>query len=262
MPGVSRIGCSFLRSSRRSPPWASASRISSKGRRRLPASSTNEELRAGAHHLEAKAHRLRPRFIAVLGLQAYRTAFRRPRAVIGEQPETLGPARLWLLPNPSGLQAHYQLPEMTRLFRDLHAAAFGAGTASARTSARPAPRPEPVRRGRRGRPTSTLRSRDRSATILPICSTSRRKPSWPNCDSTTATGRYRGGGVPALVGVRGDTGGQRRCPPPSRRRVRRPAPARYRLGLAPHHGGSWPRSRRHRSSGRSASANLSPWCSR
>jgi double-stranded uracil-DNA glycosylase len=86
---------------------------------------TNEELRAGARDLEAKALRLRPRFIAVLGLQAYRTAYRRPLATIGEQPETLGPARLWLLPNPSGLQAHYQLPEMTELFRTLHAAAFG-----------------------------------------------------------------------------------------------------------------------------------------
>ncbi len=89
---------------------------------------TNDELRAGALQLAAKALRLRPRFIAVLGLQAYRTAFRRPLSVIGEQPETLGPARLWLLPNPSGLQAHYQLPEMTMLFRDLHAAAFGADT--------------------------------------------------------------------------------------------------------------------------------------
>jgi TDG/mug DNA glycosylase family protein len=86
---------------------------------------TNDELRAGAQDLDTKALQLRPRFIAVLGLQAYRTAFRRPHAVIGEQPETLGPARLWLLPNPSGLQAHYQLPEMTTLFRDLHAAAFG-----------------------------------------------------------------------------------------------------------------------------------------
>jgi len=86
---------------------------------------TNEELRTGASDLETKAHRLQPRFIAVLGLQAYRTAFRRPLAAAGEQPETLGPARLWLLPNPSGLQAHYQLPEMTPLFRDLHEAAFG-----------------------------------------------------------------------------------------------------------------------------------------
>jgi TDG/mug DNA glycosylase family protein len=84
----------------------------------------NEELRVGASLLEAKVHELNPRFIAFLGLQAYRTAFRRPRAVIGEQAETLGSTKLWLLPNPSGLQAHYQLPEMTSLFRALHQAAF------------------------------------------------------------------------------------------------------------------------------------------
>jgi double-stranded uracil-DNA glycosylase len=87
----------------------------------------HEELRAGARSLEEKVLRLRPRLIAVLGLQAYRTAFHRPRAVMGEQEESVGPARLWLLPNPSGLQARYQLPEMTDMFQSLHLAAFGAG---------------------------------------------------------------------------------------------------------------------------------------
>jgi double-stranded uracil-DNA glycosylase len=87
---------------------------------------TNEELRAGALVLEAKVRALRPYCVAVLGLQAYRTAFGRPKATIGEQPELLGPAKLWLLPNPSGLQARYQLPEMTSLFQDLHRAAFPA----------------------------------------------------------------------------------------------------------------------------------------
>jgi len=47
--------------------------------------------------------------------------------VMGEQEESVGPARLWLLPNPSGLQARYQLPEMTDMFQSLHLAAFGAG---------------------------------------------------------------------------------------------------------------------------------------
>jgi double-stranded uracil-DNA glycosylase len=89
---------------------------------------TDGELQAGACDLEARVLRLRPQFVAVLGLQAYRTAFRRPRAAIGEQPEGIGVSRVWLLPNPSGLQAHYQLPEMTALFRDLHAAVFGAGS--------------------------------------------------------------------------------------------------------------------------------------
>ena len=77
------------------------------------------ELREGATQLEAKVARLRPRCVAVLGLQAYRTAFRRPDAVIGRQPELLGGALLWLLPNPSGLQAHYQLPEMSEMFKSL-----------------------------------------------------------------------------------------------------------------------------------------------
>ena len=80
------------------------------------------ELREGATHLEAKVGTLRPRCVAVLGLQAYRTAYLRPNAVIGRQPEPLGDALLWLLPNPSGLQAHYQLPEMEKMFRSLFAA--------------------------------------------------------------------------------------------------------------------------------------------
>jgi TDG/mug DNA glycosylase family protein len=84
------------------------------------------ELRAGAAVLEAKVERLRPRCVAVLGLQAYRTAFRRPGARIGPQPELLGPAGLWLLPNPSGLQARYQLPEMVEIFAALFAATEAA----------------------------------------------------------------------------------------------------------------------------------------
>lgn len=80
------------------------------------------ELREGAALLKQKVERLRPPCVAVLGMQAYRTAFRRPKAVIGRQPETLGGALLWLLPNPSGLQARYQLEDMSEMFRSL----FGA----------------------------------------------------------------------------------------------------------------------------------------
>jgi double-stranded uracil-DNA glycosylase len=85
-----------------------------------------DEIRAGARRLEAKASALHPRCVAVLGLGAYRTAFGRPGAAIGEQPEQLGRSVLWLLPNPSGLQARYQLAEMTELFQELHRAAFPA----------------------------------------------------------------------------------------------------------------------------------------
>ena len=80
------------------------------------------ELREGAMQLKTKVAILRPRCVAVLGLQAYRTAFRRPAAVIGPQPEVLGGALLWLLPNPSGLQAHYQMPEMTEMYKSLFVA--------------------------------------------------------------------------------------------------------------------------------------------
>jgi double-stranded uracil-DNA glycosylase len=80
------------------------------------------ELREGATQLEAKVEHLRPRSVAVLGLQAYRTAFLRPAATIGPQTELLGRALLWLLPNPSGLQARYQMPEMTEMYRALFVA--------------------------------------------------------------------------------------------------------------------------------------------
>jgi TDG/mug DNA glycosylase family protein len=70
---------------------------------------------------------LRPYIVAVLGIGAYRMAFRRPAAEVGEQEDRLAASRLWLLPNPSGLQAAYQMPEMTALYRSLHHASIAAG---------------------------------------------------------------------------------------------------------------------------------------
>src|SRR5437870_3143139 len=64
---------------------------------------TAAELREGAAHLERKIRRFRPRFVAFLGLSAYRTGFQRDAAVPGPQEETLGGSQVWLLPNPSGL---------------------------------------------------------------------------------------------------------------------------------------------------------------
>ena len=81
------------------------------------------ELRAGAVQLATKAGRWKPDWVAVLGVQAYRIAFRCPRAAIGRQSERLADTGLWLLPNPSGLQARYQLPEMISLFSELRHAA-------------------------------------------------------------------------------------------------------------------------------------------
>jgi double-stranded uracil-DNA glycosylase len=82
-----------------------------------------EELLAGRRRLERKVRRYAPQWVAVLGIGAYRTAFGRPHAVVGPQPERLGPAGLWVLPNPSGLNANHQPADLARAFRDLHAAA-------------------------------------------------------------------------------------------------------------------------------------------
>jgi TDG/mug DNA glycosylase family protein len=57
-------------------------------------------------------------------MQAYRTAFRRPKALVGGQAEKVGGAGAWVLPNPSGLQARYQLPEMISMYKELRLAAY------------------------------------------------------------------------------------------------------------------------------------------
>ena len=85
-----------------------------------------DELRAGARRLARKVTRWRPHYVAFLGMTAYRHAFDRPRAGIGEQPEPLSTARVWLLPNPSGLQARYQLPDLASAFGELRSAAKSA----------------------------------------------------------------------------------------------------------------------------------------
>jgi len=84
---------------------------------------TVAELRDGAARLRALAETHRPRFVAVAGVTAYRVAFARPRAAIGPQQESLGPARLWILPNPSGLNASYQIDRLAGEFARLRAAA-------------------------------------------------------------------------------------------------------------------------------------------
>ena len=66
--------------------------------------------------------RLRPRCLAVLGVGAYRAAFARPKAQLGRQPETIGQTVLWVLPNPSGLNAHYQPEALARLLAEVRVA--------------------------------------------------------------------------------------------------------------------------------------------
>jgi len=80
---------------------------------------TVTELREGGQRLAELVDRHRPRYVAIAGVTAYRTAFARPRAAIGPQDEKLGPAHLWILPNPSGLNASWTLPRLTEAFREL-----------------------------------------------------------------------------------------------------------------------------------------------
>lgn len=82
-----------------------------------------EELRSGAEVLVEKVRRFRPAFVGVLGVTAYRAAFEKPRATLGPQPDDIGGARAWVLPNPSGLNAHHQLADLAALFRELYDAA-------------------------------------------------------------------------------------------------------------------------------------------
>ncbi len=78
-----------------------------------------EELVTGQRQLTVKMQHYRPQFLAVLGISAYRTAFNRPKAVMGRQDESLDSAIVWVLPNPSGLNAHYQLEDLKRVYREL-----------------------------------------------------------------------------------------------------------------------------------------------
>ena len=81
------------------------------------------ELVSGGRRLRALVAERRPRWLAVVGVTAYRTAFGVPRASVGQQVERLGDTGVWVLPNPSGLNAHWQLPAMVAAYARLHEAA-------------------------------------------------------------------------------------------------------------------------------------------
>jgi TDG/mug DNA glycosylase family protein len=89
---------------------------------RAAAELTVAELRAGAGALEALVAEYRPKVLAVLGITAWRVAFDRPRAATGLQPERIGGAVTWAVPNPSGLNAHAQLPDLARAYAQLRPA--------------------------------------------------------------------------------------------------------------------------------------------
>jgi TDG/mug DNA glycosylase family protein len=84
---------------------------------------TDDEVRAGGARLRDLVADVRPRWLAVVGITAYRVAFDAPRAAVGPQQASIGATRIWLLPNPSGLNAHWQLPDLAAEFARLRAAA-------------------------------------------------------------------------------------------------------------------------------------------
>lgn len=86
-----------------------------------------QELRAGARSLVRKVRRHRPKVLAVVGLGAYRVAFDMPTASVGLQAHTIGATHVWLLPNPSGLNAHHQIADLAELFGHLHRYAASLG---------------------------------------------------------------------------------------------------------------------------------------
>ena len=88
---------------------------------RQAAEITREELREGPIALEQTVRRHQPRLVAIVGLTAYRTAFARPGATIGLQPDEIGGRPVWVLPNPSGLNAHYKPADFARLYADARA---------------------------------------------------------------------------------------------------------------------------------------------
>ena len=83
---------------------------------------TGEELRAGGKHLLSLVEETKPRALAVVGLGAYRTAFGDKTVTVGPRPDRLGDTLVWVLPNPSGLNAHWQLPDLAAEFSRLRTA--------------------------------------------------------------------------------------------------------------------------------------------
>ena len=86
-----------------------------------------DELVEGGRLLAAKVEAWQPRLVAVVGVTAWRTAFARPKAAFGLQDEPLGGRPVWVLPNPSGLNAHFQLPRLAEVYGEARAYAEGLG---------------------------------------------------------------------------------------------------------------------------------------
>jgi len=83
---------------------------------------TTDELLAGRRRLERKVRRYRPQWVAFVGLGAYRVAFGKPAATVGPQPDTIAGARVWVLPNTSGLNANHRPEDFAKQFGELRGA--------------------------------------------------------------------------------------------------------------------------------------------
>jgi TDG/mug DNA glycosylase family protein len=91
------------------------------------------EFIAGRRRLARKIRRWRPATVAFLGVGAYRLAFGLHKSSLGAQPARFAGAAVWVLPNPSGLNANYQLPQLVQLFRALRKAAWQTDPTSTAT---------------------------------------------------------------------------------------------------------------------------------
>lgn len=89
---------------------------------------SSSELKEGAKRLTRTVLKYKPRITAVLGVDAYRKAFDRREAVLGLQSERIGTSALWILPNPSGINAHFQLKDLAKLFKELEEASENMST--------------------------------------------------------------------------------------------------------------------------------------
>ena len=88
---------------------------------------TSDELAEGGRRLRSKVEEYRPQVLAVLGISAYRLAFNQPRAVLGQQPETIGTMPVWVLPNPSGLNAHFTPADLALIYGEFRQTIEAAG---------------------------------------------------------------------------------------------------------------------------------------
>ena len=81
------------------------------------------DLHAGGEALRSNVEQYGPAYLAVLGVTAYRSAFGEPRATLGQQSRGIGATTVWVLPNPSGLNATFSLDALAELFAELRLAA-------------------------------------------------------------------------------------------------------------------------------------------